>query len=235
MAFPVYLTLRQELRSGRCVKNILDPARGMAEPGRLGPEARVRPRQFEEAAVLRIAFRQFRRKGVRATSLADVAREAGMQRGSLYNAFGSKQALFLAAYDRYREDYLATIAAALASGSLRERLEAFFAATIANFAGGDPPRGCPTTRGLLDVGAEDGDGLDDVARQAFAAVLSRLAGMLAQALRDGAARGEFAGDPDAAAWHLLTVARGLVVVERAFGDEAQLSTIAADAVDRLLR
>ncbi len=195
----------------------------------------MRPRQFEEAAVLRIAFRQFRRKGVRATSLADVAREAGMQRGSLYNAFGSKQALFLAAYERYREDYLATIATALSSGSLQERLEAFFAATIANFAAGDPPRGCPTTRGLMDVGAPDEDGLDDLARETFAAVLSRLAALLAETLRDGAARGEFAGDPEAAAWHLLTLARGLVVIERAFGDEAQLRAIAADAVERMLR
>ena len=50
-----------------------------------------------------------------------------------------------------------------------------------------------------------------------------------------AVRGEFAGDPARDAWHLVTVARGLVVLERAFGDEAQLHGIARHAVDTVLR
>ena len=56
----------------------------------------MRPREFDHDDVLRIAFDQFWRKGVRGTSLSDIARDAGVQRGSLYNAFGSKEALFLA-------------------------------------------------------------------------------------------------------------------------------------------
>jgi len=66
----------------------------------------MRPREFDQDAVLRIAFDQFWRKGVRGASLSDIAREAAVQRGSLYNAFGSKEALFLAvleaAYARIR-------------------------------------------------------------------------------------------------------------------------------------
>ena len=61
----------------------------------------MRPREFDHDDVLRIAFDQFWRKGVRGTSLSDIARDAGVQRGSLYNAFGSKEALFLQAYERY--------------------------------------------------------------------------------------------------------------------------------------
>ena len=66
----------------------------------------MRPREFDHDDVLRIAFDQFWRKGVRGTSLSDIARDAGVQRGSLYNAFGSKEALFLCAYERYASDYL---------------------------------------------------------------------------------------------------------------------------------
>ena len=70
----------------------------------------MRPREFDHDDVLRIAFDQFWRKGVRGTSLSDIARDAGVQRGSLYNAFGSKEALFLCAYERYAGDYLSVAA-----------------------------------------------------------------------------------------------------------------------------
>ena len=93
----------------------------------------MRPREFDHYEVLRVAFEQFWRKGVRGTSLADIAREADVQRGSLYNAYGSKEALFLAAYERYAGDYLALIEKVLATGSLRKRLTAFFDLTIKNF------------------------------------------------------------------------------------------------------
>ncbi len=117
----------------------------------------MRPREFDHDDVLRIAFDQFWRKGVRGTSLSDIARDAGVQRGSLYNAFGSKEALFLQAYERYAGDYLLALQKALGAGSLRKRLTAFFDLTITNFRSGSPPRGCPTTRGLMELGAAEGE------------------------------------------------------------------------------
>lgn len=193
----------------------------------------MRPREFDHDDVLRIAFDQFWRKGVRGTSLSDIARDAGVQRGSLYNAFGSKEALFLTAYERYAGDYVAVLQKALGSGSLRERLTAFFDLTIRNFRSGSPPRGCPTTRGLMELGAAEGEGLDENARLAFAGLMERITGLLKEALAEGAKRGEFKGDAEMAALHIATVTRGLAVLERAFGDEAQLRKIAAHTVDLL--
>jgi len=194
----------------------------------------LRPREFDHDDVLRIAFDQFWRKGVRGTSLSDIARDAGVQRGSLYNAFGSKEALFLTAYERYASEYLKSLQKTLGSGTLRERLTAFFALTIKNFRSGSPPRGCPTTRGLMELTPGKGEGLDEDARQAFADLMTRITGLIQQALSDGAERGEFKGDPQAAALHIATVTRGLAVLERAFGDEAQLRKIAAHTVDLVL-
>ena len=128
----------------------------------------MRPREFDHDEVLRIAFEQFWRKGVRGASLSDIARDAGVQRGSLYNAFGSKEALFLCAYQRYASEYLSALQKTLSSGTLRARLTAFFNLTIKNFRSGSPPRGCPTTRGLMELGSVEGEGLDENARQAFA-------------------------------------------------------------------
>ena len=61
----------------------------------------MRPREFDHDEVLRIAFDQFWRRGVRGTSLSDIARDAGIQRGSLYNAFGDKRTLYAHALNRY--------------------------------------------------------------------------------------------------------------------------------------
>jgi TetR/AcrR family transcriptional repressor of nem operon len=193
----------------------------------------VRPREFDHEDVLRIAFDQFWRKGVRGTSLTDIAREAGVQRGSLYNAFGSKESLFLCAYERYATEYLTALEKALGAGTLRERLTAFFKLTIKNFRSGSPPRGCPTTRGLMELGS-DGDGLDENARHAFADLVTRITALVRQALAQGAQRGEFEGNPESAASLIVTVTRGLAVLERAFGDEAQLRRIAADTVNLVL-
>src|SRR5882762_8430989 len=197
-------------------------------------EGNLRPREFDHDDVLRIAFDQFWRKGVRGTSLSDIARDAGVQRGSLYNAFGSKEALFLCAYERYASDYLSSIQKVLGSGTLRARLAAFFDLTIRNFRSGSPPRGCPTTRGLMELGAAEGEGLDENARQAFANLMTRITGLIKNALSEGGARGEFKGDPEIAALHIATVTRGLAVLERAFDDEAELRKIAAHTVDLIL-
>jgi AcrR family transcriptional regulator len=194
----------------------------------------LRPREFDHDEVLRIAFDQFWRNGVRGTSLSDIARDAGVQRGSLYNAFGSKEALFLQAYERYAGDYLAALRKALATGSLRKRLTAFFDLTISNFRAGKPSRGCPTTRGLMELGSAEGEGLDEEARRAFASLIARITALVQDTLSAGAARGEFNGDPAAAALHIITVTRGLAVLERAFGDEPQLRKIAAHTIDLVL-
>jgi TetR/AcrR family transcriptional repressor of nem operon len=197
-------------------------------------EESLRPREFDHDDVLRVAFEQFWRKGVRGTSLSDIARDAGVQRGSLYNAFGSKEALFLVAYERYAREYLGAIQKALGSGTLRQRLTAFFDLTIRNFRSGSPPRGCPTTRGLMELGSAEGEGLDENARKAFADLVARITGLLRETLAAGAVRGEFKGDPESVALHIATVTRGLAVLERAFGDEAQLRKIAAHTIDLVL-
>ena len=194
----------------------------------------MRPREFDHDDVLRVAFDQFWRKGVRGTSLSDIARDAGVQRGSLYNAYGSKESLFLCAYERYSGEYLNSLQKALGSGTLRQRLTAFFDLTIRNFRSGSPPRGCPTTRGLMELGSVERKGPDQDARQAFADLLLRVIGLLEDALSKGAERGEFNGAPEIAALHIVTVTRGLAVLERAFGDEAQLRRIAAHTVDLML-
>lgn len=68
-----------------------------------------RPRQFDADQALDRAMELFWRQGYDGTSLTDLTEALGITRPSLYAAFGSKQALFLKALDRYetRAEYRA--------------------------------------------------------------------------------------------------------------------------------
>jgi TetR/AcrR family transcriptional regulator, transcriptional repressor for nem operon len=214
------------LHPGQLIEGLIPDLTHVLGIGPTPPDARIRCVEEEQAT---------QPIGMRASDLlSDIGPDAGVQRGSLYNAFGSKEALFLCAYERYAAEYLNSISEALGSGTLRQRLTAFFDAAIANFCTGSPPRGCPTTRGLMEVASVEGEGLDENTRQAFADLLTRLIVLIEGALSEGVERGEFKGDPKAAALHIVAVARGLVVLERAFSDEAQLRRIARHTVDLVL-
>ncbi|RFB05188.1 TetR/AcrR family transcriptional regulator [Parvularcula marina] len=62
---------------------------------------RGRPRKFDEKAVLDAALEVFRRQGFSATSLDDLTAATGLNRPSLYGAFGNKEALFRSCVDHY--------------------------------------------------------------------------------------------------------------------------------------
>ena len=62
---------------------------------------RGRPRTFDEETVLDTLTGLFWAQGYEATSVADIAKAAGLNKSSLYNTFGSKQELFARILERY--------------------------------------------------------------------------------------------------------------------------------------
>ncbi|MDJ0769616.1 MAG: TetR/AcrR family transcriptional regulator [Ilumatobacter sp.] len=63
--------------------------------------ARGRPRTFDEELVVEQVMALFWERGFEAASMAEVVEAAGLNKSSLYNAFGSKDELFRRALDRY--------------------------------------------------------------------------------------------------------------------------------------
>lgn len=61
-----------------------------------------RPKQFDEVEVLDKAVELFWRKGFNGTSMRDLVNELGINRASLYDTFGGKHQLFMAALARYQ-------------------------------------------------------------------------------------------------------------------------------------
>lgn len=70
---------------------------------------RGRPREFDEGAVLDRLIDVFASRGFEAASLADIVETAGLNKSSLYNAFGSKDELFRRVLDRYVAQRLAML------------------------------------------------------------------------------------------------------------------------------
>ncbi|GII28572.1 TetR/AcrR family transcriptional regulator [Planotetraspora mira] len=77
----------------------------------------ARVREFDTEAALKAAMSAFRHKGYEGTSVQDLVDATGIGRGSLYAAFGSKEGLYLAVMDRYREQYALPLIELLGSGA----------------------------------------------------------------------------------------------------------------------
>lgn len=107
---------------------------------------RGRPRAFEPDAVLAQAMDVFWQEGFAATSLDELSAATGLNRPSLYGAFGDKRALYIQAYRRYREHVRETFAPLLdEKAPLAEKLRRILLAALDLYLSGEEgPRGCFT-------------------------------------------------------------------------------------------
>jgi TetR/AcrR family transcriptional regulator, transcriptional repressor for nem operon len=188
----------------------------------------VGARQFDEQEVIAIALDVFWRKGLHDTTMQDLSSATGVQRGSLYNAYGDKEAIFLRAFDQYARQFLETAGNALAQGDAAARLQNFLDVIIVNMTSGSPPRGCLTTRTALDVGISS-----TAVRQRVQGVLSRLELLISRAISSAPDR-PLAIDANRLARVVVTFTRGLAVMERAGYGRNRLKEAAATFVEALV-
>jgi AcrR family transcriptional regulator len=185
-------------------------------------------RQFDEAAVMETALDLFWSQGLAATSMPDLARATGVQRGSLYNAYGDREAIFLRAFDLYATRFLEAAKTSLQGGDAGQMLSRFFETAIANMTKGSPPRGCLTTKT-----ATDGSVASDRVRQKLRELLDTLTSLVEAALKRPGIGQQLALEPAEAADVVVTFTRGLAVMERVNGDRKALLR-SADALTRAL-
>ena len=109
------------------------------------PKRRGRPRAYEPEIALGKALDLFRKGGFAATSLDDLSAATGMNRPSLYGAFGDKRELYIKSYQRYRDDARAAMIDIFREElPIRKRLERIYAVALGIYLDGESPRGCFT-------------------------------------------------------------------------------------------
>src|SRR3954467_9537196 len=119
----------------------------------VAPKRRGRPRAYEPDVALGKALDLFRKDGFAATSLDALSAATGMNRPSLYGAFGDKRELYIKSYRRYRDEARTAAAEIFRSkGPVRQQLERIYAIALDIYLSGDDgPRGCFT---VMTAGSE---------------------------------------------------------------------------------
>jgi AcrR family transcriptional regulator len=107
---------------------------------------RGRPRAYQPDVALGKVLDLFRKGGFAATSLDDLSAATGMNRPSLYGAFGDKRELYIKSYARYRADARAAMIDIFSDQlPIRRRLARIYQVALDIYLSGDTgPRGCFT-------------------------------------------------------------------------------------------
>lgn len=189
-----------------------------------GERTRGRPRAFDPEAALDRALEVFWAKGYEGASLAELTAAMGINRPSLYAAFGDKQALFRRVLERYRQGPGACVTAALAAApTAREAVAALLHGSADRLAAPGQPAGCLLVHGALGCSDGAAPAEADAARHRAATELA-----IRERLDRAAAEGELPPGTDTAALarYVAAVQQGMAVQARTGAAPADLHAIA---------
>ena len=183
----------------------------------------ARPREFDREAVLDQAIEVFWQHGYEGTSVQDLVDSMGINRGSLYGAFGDKHRLFLAALHRYEETFHSTISERLAEGgSPMQAIRGVFEDVVQECSCDEGRKGCLMTNSAVELAAHDRDTATLVA-----ANFSRVEEAFVKVLRHAQSDGEIGKkqNPRALGRFLTSSLQGLRVMGKACPDRALLGDV----------
>jgi AcrR family transcriptional regulator len=194
------------------------------------PEAkrRGRPRAYDPQVALARAAQVFWKAGYAGTSLDDLAAATGMNRPSLYAAFGDKRDLYLKTLDYYREEGLAVARHALADNpTLRVFLKRFYDKALALYLT-DGPRGCYSIGTAATVAA-----VDDGVRAFLADSMRTTDSFLTHQIEKAKKRGELSpgADPVALGYLATATLHTLAIRSRAGLPRKELNALVEAAIN----
>jgi len=113
-----------------------------------------RPRGFDENAALEAAMRVFWEKSYEGATLSDLTSAMGINRSSMYAAFGDKAALFRRTMERYREGPMRYMRDALEKPVLRDAVASLLHSTVLFLSQPGQPPGCFSVQAALACGID---------------------------------------------------------------------------------
>jgi len=184
-------------------------------------------KSFDEELALEKAMQVFWSKGFDSASMADLINETGVNRGSLYNAFGGKQPLFVRALLKYDRDMrMANLAQLEALDDPERAIGEFFDIMVSETVADIGRKGCFLFNTVVESGSHDAQVNEIVANG-----LREIEGFFRRSIEVGQARDEIRQDIDAAskAKALLALALAIRVLGRGPYTETALRAIATEA------
>jgi AcrR family transcriptional regulator len=167
-----------------------------------------RPRGFDVDQALDRAVEVFWRQGYEGASLSDLTEAMGINKTSMYKAFGNKRDLFDKALARYAQIDMAYARRALAAPTARQVAETFLRENIEAVTAPDRPAGCFSIQSGLSCGPANADVSATLAR-ARKAGEDAMRDRFRRAIREGDLAPDI--DPDGLARYIMTVSEGLAV------------------------
>ena len=184
-------------------------------------------RNFDDEEVLNRVMQTFWTHGYRGTSLEDLAGATGLRKGSLHNAFGNKEDLFLLALERYAERFDTRLDGALDDSNPRRAIERFLEAIVERMADSTTPRGCLSTYACIEW--------QDLPPRAAAKVsqaMQNLENYLYSVIEKGQQKGVIVPNLDARALarFFLATTRGMAALHKVTGDIEAVRDVARSAL-----
>ncbi len=189
-------------------------------------------KSFDEDEAVGKAMKVFWEKGFEPASMADLIASTGITRGSLYNAFGGKEQLFVKALQKYDKDRRRAMLADLeAMDDPARAIAALFDGLVAETVADTEKKGCFLVNTASEL-TTHGETVNRIVRNG----LRELEAFLRRSLEVGQARKQIPEtlDPEATAKALMAMIVAIRVLGRGMFDAAALRTI-ADQAQRLLR
>ena len=187
----------------------------------------ARTRDFDLDIAIDSALQEFWKKGYEGTSLTDLTAAMGINRPSLYAAFGNKEGLFRRVLERYVANTGEQLQAALAAPSAREAVERvlYFYADAAGVP--QQPRGCLLVQGALACSEESAPIQKELAEQRNAGEVA-----LTARLKRAKAEGDLPANENPAelARYVFAVCHGLAVQATGGATRAELRRVVERAL-----
>jgi AcrR family transcriptional regulator len=186
-----------------------------------------RKRQFDTDQALERALVVFWARGYEGTTLPELTAAMGINRPSLYAAFGNKEQLFRKALNHYQTGPQSFLAEALKKPTARGVVKALFSGFVRNQRGTAKARGCMIVSGALTCGEEAEAVRRELARLREAAVT-----VIRERFERAVQEGDLPKGSDCStlARYIVTVLNGLAVQAVSGATEQELRRVAAVAM-----
>lgn len=175
-----------------------------------------RPVAYERETVIDGAMAEFWTRGFALSDVERLTQASGLNRHSLYKAFGGKRGLFLEALRGYIERVSAAYVAMLEQGAGLDDLLAYFeriGGSVADkeMAEGYDHRGCFLVNTAIELGRSDSD-VAALLDAYYARIERGFAGLIRRGQEQGSLRGDL--DPQITARWLRVTSQGMSVASR---------------------